>query len=1073
MATLTVRLLGGLRLERDGVVLHLTSARAKAIVVYLVLHRDQAHERAQLAHLLWPESDERQARTNLRQTLHQLRRSQPVVEHFLALDGQQLQWCSDASLELDVARFDAAVAAARQAQDASDPALERECLEEALRLYRGDLLPEMYDAWLDGARERLREHCGSVLERLMTITEAQRDYRAAVRYAQRSIQHDPLVEAPYQRLMRLHALCGERAKGLHVYHSCASLLQRELSVEPSRETQLAYDEVLRLGSDPAPPAVAPADRAPNAVVPTVAPLVGRRQDMAQLHVAWQQAQAGRASLVLVSGDSGIGKSRLVEEFVRGLPRREATVVAARCYATEGALALAPVTAILRSAALAAALADLDPVWRRELSRLLPELSEPGAALAGPLTESWQRKRLFEAMARVVLAGQPVLLVIDDLQWCDQDTLEWLRFVLRFDADARLLVVATARSHEMSANTELVGLVTALWGEELIRECELGPLTAAETTSLARSLWRGEPTPAALERLVEEAEGIPLFVVEMLRGGWISRVDARPPTVEPQPVPLPPKLRAVIAERLQQLSPTGFELMSMAAVIGREFGFDLLVAVSRQSEDEVMRGLDELWRQRIVREVGAGEYDFTHAKLREVAYAAASLTRRRLLHRYAAEALEDLVEGDGASGQIAYHYDLAAFPERAIPHYRRAAEAARALYAHEEAVNAYERALTLAASLPDSAAFARWRDDVAARLLEGLGDVRQLQGKHEVARERFAEALERLPPADPIGRGRLRRKVGLTMVAQYRYDEALAAFVAAEEALGPQKAGAGVAWWQEWISIGLARSDGLYWQHAWDENARVLGRMEAAVKRHGTALERSQFLARLGFAVFGRGGFIHSDEAVAHLRAALAEAEEADVMSANITVRFLLGFALLWQDDRGEAQAQLEAALAASELVGDAVMRVNSLSYLGFAHRLEGNLAATRDYALRALEAATALAMPEYAGAAHGHLAWLAWRRGDLAAVEAEGEAALVCWQAGRAYPLQWSARLPLMAAQTRRERFEAAQACVAPLLEADRQRLPESLREALLRVARAEPGRERRQAALVRAIAVAEEVGRL
>ena len=1055
--------------------LHLTSARAKAIVVYLVLHRYQAHERAQLAYLLWPESDERQARTNLRQALHQLRHSQPVLEHYLVLDGQQLQWCTDAPLELDVARFDAAVAAARQAQDASDPALERERLEEALQLYRGDLLPEMYDAWLDDAREQLREHCGSVLERLLTITEAQRDYRAAVRCAQRSIQHDPLVEAPYRRLMRLHVLCGERAKALHVYHSCASLLQRELGVEPCRETQHAYEEVLRLGSDPAPRAVTPAEGASRAAATAVAPLVGRRQEMAQLRAAWQQAQAGRASLVLVSGDSGIGKSRLVEEFVLGLPQREATVVAARCYAAEGALALAPITAIVRSAALAAAAADLDPVWRREVSRLLPELSDPGAPAPGPLTESWQRRRLFEAIARVVLARQPILLVIDDLQWCDRDTLEWLRFLLRFDADARVLLVATARSHEVRANTELVGLLTTLWGEGLIRECELGPLTADETTALARSLWRGEPTPAALARLVEEAEGIPLFVVEMLRGGWIARVDQPAPDGESQPMPLPPKLRAVIAERLDQLSPTGFELMNMAAVIGREFGFALLVAVSRQSEDEVVRGLDELWRQRIVREVGAGEYDFTHSKLREVAYAASSLTRRRLLHRYAAEALEDLVGGDDAraSGQIAHHYDLAAFPERAIPHYRRAAEAARALYAHEEAVDAYERALTLLGSLPDSAAFARWRDDVAAQLLEGLGDVRQKQGKHEAARERFAEALERLQPAEQIRRGRMWRKVGLTLVAQCRYDEAFTAFASAEEALGPQRAGAGDAWWQEWISIGLARSDGLYWQHAWDENARMLGRMEAAVERHGTALERSQFLARKGFAVFGRGGFIYSDEAVAYLRAALVEAEEAGVMSASITVRFLLGFALLWQDDRGEAQAQLEAALAASEVVGDAVMRVSSLTYLGFVHRLEGDLAATRDYALRALETATALEMPEYAGAAHGHLAWLAWQRGDLDVVEAEGEAALACWRSGRAYPLQWSARLPLMAGRTRQGRFAVAHACVAPLLEGDRQRLPEALRDALLRVTRAEPGGEESQAALERAITVAQEVGRL
>lgn len=1081
VSTLAVRLLGGLRLEHDGVVVHLTSARARAIVAYLLLHRDCTHERAQLASILWPESSENQARTNLRQTLYQLRRALPDMDRFFALDGQRLHVRSVVPLELDVARFEACTADARQAEDTVDVRRECDQLEEAVRHYRGDLLPEMYDEWLDEPRERFRERYAGVLKRLVAITEEQRDYRGALRHAQRWLQHDPLVEEPYRCLMRIYALCGERAKALHVYHSCVSLLQREMGGEPTLQTQVAYEQLLRLEPDSAARAAEAADDAVQSVAASAAPLVGRTHELAQFRTAWQQANAGGPSLALVSGEPGIGKSRLVEEFVRGLSRREANVVTARCYAAEGALAFAPVTSLLRGAALAPALADLDPAWRKELSRLLPELADHRSPPPAPLEKDWQRRRLFEAMARVVLAGQPVLLVFDDLQWCDRDTLEWLRFLLRFDARARVLVVAAARSHEVDANTALVGLLAELWGDGSITECELGPLDEAETAALARSLWRGEPTAEALARLFEQTEGVPLFVVEMLHSGWDTQVEPPASGAEGPLQPLSPKLRAVIASRLGQLSPTSSELMSMAAVIGREFGFEVLVKVSRRSEDEVMQGLDELWQRRIVREMAAGLYDFSHDKLREVAYADMSQTRRRHLHRYTAEALESLAEADDVSGQIAYHYDLAESPERAIAHYRRAAESARALFAQEEAVAAYERALELVESLPQSAAFARWRDEVAGQLLEGLGDVRQLQGMHEVAREHFGAALERPLREARVDRARLWRRIGEALVSQHRYDEAFAALASAEDALGPQSAGAGSAWWREWIDIGLARSFAHVWKGEWDATGRVLRGVEVPLRRHGTAVERGRLLVLQAFAVLGRDGHVYSDEAVALLRAALVEAEEADSESVGSAARFLLGFTLLWHDDRGEvrteleaeAQAQLEQALAACEASGDAVMRVSCLTSLSFVHRLAGNLDGTRAYALRTLEAATALEMPQYVGAGHGQLAWLAWCAGDHGTCEREGEAALAWWRSGWPYPLQWNARLPLMGVRMRQGRLEAALACVAPLLEPNRQRLPELLTEALAAAAQADAGPGARAAALERVLVVAQEARRL
>jgi DNA-binding SARP family transcriptional activator/tetratricopeptide (TPR) repeat protein len=1072
VAELTIRLLGGLRLEHEGAVAELGPPRAGALVAYLLVHRERAHQRASLAYLLWPDSDEAQARTNLRQTLFHLRRAFPGAERFVALDGQHLQWRSDAPCDLDLARFDDALARAAEAGTAGDVQEERAALEEAVRLHRGDLLPEMYEEWIDEPRERLREQVGRALERLVTITEGQGDHRAAVSFAERLVRHDPLVESSYRRLMLLQARGGDRAKALHVYHSCASVLRRELGIAPDVETRAIYEQVLR--GEAAPEAhESPRDgqvrvHDPHSPMPAVEdpPLVGRHGEMARLRAGWREASAGRPSLVLVTGDPGIGKSRLVEEFARSLLPREARVAATRCYTAEGVLAFAPVTALLRNEALASALAGLDPVWRSEAGRLVPELVGDGAGIPEPLTEGWQRERLFEALSRAVLGAQPLVVLVDDLQWCDHDTLEWLHYLLRFDPDARLLVIATVRTHELSLNAGLQTLLPVLQRDDLVQEIELAPLSEEETLKLGRGLRELEPD--VLSTLFEATEGNPLFVVEMVRG---AGGDAGTPVAERPTLALPPKVRAAIASHLKQLSPRSADLMRMAAVIGREFGFELLVTVSRESEDVVVRALDELWQRRVVRESRAGQYDFSHDKLREVAYEELSLTRTRLLHRYTAEALESLHAGqrDVVSGRIAYHYEQAGYPERAVVDYRRAADAAVRLFAHEEAVAAYRRALRLVETLPASAALADWRHEIAAQVLEGLGDVHGLQGKHEDARRYFDLALARLAESDRIGRARLRRRVGLRWVAEYRYDEAHASYDAAQGVLGSGSADAGAAWWHEWIEVGLARSWLHYWRVEGRENARVLASMTSAVEQHGTALQRGTYYQSLSRMMFVRDGATVSDEALEHARVALAAIEETGVRSAVEHARFNLAMSCLWHSDLAEAEERLVRVLRSAERIGDVLLRARALTYLGFVHRMLGHEDATRAYALRSLEAAESSRMPEYIGVARGHLAWLAWKAEDLSSSVREGEAALESWRSGQPIGFQWAARLPLMATMLRQGRLPEAVALAAPMLEPLQQRLPDALRSALEDAVGAAGDAAGIEASLERAVALAQE----
>jgi DNA-binding SARP family transcriptional activator len=734
---LHIHLLGDFRLVYNSTpVTSVNTARLQSLLAYLVLHSNAPQPRYHLAFLFWPDSTEAQAHTNLRNLLHLLRHALPDADRFLHTDTQTLQWWVDAPFTLDVADFESAMAQAEQAEQAGDPTAVRKALEKAVTLYRGELLPSCYDDWILPERERLRQAFTEVLERLILLLEDQRDYRAALGYAQRLLRHDPLHEATYRRLMRLHALSGDRAGALRVYHTCVRVLQRELAVEPSPATRQAYERLLQKDVLPAP------SPAPPVGLAAVSPLAGRHREWARLQETWRAAATGRPHFVLVAGEGGIGKTRLAEELVQWADRQGIATASARCYAAEGGLAYAPVVAWLR----ARPLPPLEPVWCSEIARLLPELlvEQPDLSPPGPLTEAWQRQRFFEALARAILGGsQPLLLLIDALQWCDRGTLGWLRYLLRFDPQARLLVVGTCRPEEMGDDHPLASLLRALRHNEQLTEIELGPLDEAETVSLAANVASRELDPDLAACLYRETEGIPLFVVEIVRSG-LPVGDQEPEPGEWEtvcwPEPLPPRVKAAFTARLAQLSPPARQLAGVAATIGREFTFEFTFAVlaraSELDEDTLVRALDELWQRRIVREQGADAYDFGHDKSRQAAYAELSTAWQRLLHRRVAQALEVVYAGDldSVSAQIAAHYERAGQPEQAIPYYQRAAEIAQRIYANEEAIRYYQQALTLLETAPPGESGEDWRQEMATKLHDGLGSVLELSDWHDEARD---------------------------------------------------------------------------------------------------------------------------------------------------------------------------------------------------------------------------------------------------------------------------------------------------------------------------------------------------
>lgn len=670
---LRIELLGQFRIIHDGQPVSRIHVRQQELLTYLILNRHRQRSRQQIASLFWPDSTDTQALTNLRRELHSVRRVLPQADHFVSIESGTVRWREAPDFGCDVCDFEVASAQG-----------SLEGLLDAARLYQGDLLPDCYQDWIAPERERLRGMLVDVLRRLVHMLEEQRAYADATQHARRLVAVEPLDEEAYRTLMRLHALAGDRAAALHTYHTCATVLERELGVDPSPATRAVYERLLA-AEEPA---------LPHPARPAAPPLIGREEEWARLLGVWHRAARGHAQMVVIRGEAGIGKTRLAEELADWCAQQGLTVATARSYAVEGRLAYAPVTDWLRSHAVRPTLPTLDVVWLSEIARLVPELvtERPDLPPPAPMTESWQRQRLFEALTRAFLhVPQPILLVVDDVQWCDQDTLGWLHYLMRADPDARLLVAGTLRTEEAGESPGLSEVLQSLRQIDRLLEIDLGPLNEAATAALAACVTERTVDPTSAARLFRRTEGHPLFVLEMARAGSFGTSW------------LPLKIQVFIATRLSRLSQPAREIVGVAATLGRDFSFDVLREAGDVEDKTLVQALDELWRQRIVREKGLRGYDFSHDLVREVAYAGISPAARPLLHSRVAHALEQIhaADLDGVSAQIAAHYERAGETAGAIRFYRRAAEAARRVLASEEAIHSLSRALVLLGQVPES------------------------------------------------------------------------------------------------------------------------------------------------------------------------------------------------------------------------------------------------------------------------------------------------------------------------------------------------------------------------------------
>jgi tetratricopeptide (TPR) repeat protein len=475
--------------------------------------------------------------------------------------------------------------------------------------------------------------------------------------------------------------------------------------------------------------------------------VGREHEVEQLCAAADLAFAGRGQLVLVSGDAGIGKTRLAEELGTYAHLRGALVLWGRCYEGEGAPPYWPWVQIVRAyavdhdpevlaAAMGAGAADIAQIVS-EVGRRLPDLAHAAA-----LTPEQARFRLFDSVTTFLVDAsrrEPLVLVLDDLHWADLPSLQLLEFLVRALRDSRLLVVASYRDTELNQRHPLTHALGELSRAHPPRRIVLGGLTRSEVGRYIAMTAGVDPDAALLDAVHHKTEGNPLFLGEVVRllsaEGRLERF-GEVPTRE---VTIPREVREVLARRLERLSGPCHAVLSLAAVLGGEFHLRVLQAVADMPPERVLDALDEAEAARVLTATGPGCYRFAHGVVGDALVESVPAGRRVQLHQRVGLALEKLFADrlEPHLAELAHHF-LEAAPagelDKGLRYATAAAELAGDRLAYEDAAQLYERALR---ALELTGANGERR----CELLLGLGDAYARAGSVEPARAAFRRAAD--------------------------------------------------------------------------------------------------------------------------------------------------------------------------------------------------------------------------------------------------------------------------------------------------------------------------------------------
>lgn len=949
---------------------------ARRLLAYLATHMDRPQARVHLAGILWPDLPEPRARRALNQAIWQARQT---------LGADAIKSTTESVLLGGAVWTDAA------AFRAHVEAQEVETLEQGLRLYKGDFLPECYEEWALVERERLRDQYLEGLERLIRLLKQEGQYDHALDYARVLVHGDPLHEGAHRELIHLYLLLDQPARALHQYESLRALLLEELGVEPSAELQALHTAILSHTAG------SPTQAAPRFATPEHMPLVGRRREQAALLEAVDRAFQGRGGFVLLAGLPGMGKSRLLQDLEHRARWRGMLVAYGQampvsgmysplCQAVAGLLKNARLTALKRSlpGPVCDAAAHVWPALGRPLSDVRPH-------------------QLRQALSQVLIGlarHAPLLLLLDDVHDADPVVLRVLRESASQVEKGPLLVVLAYRPLEARTRP-------AIWKGLLAldRACgpvhvELPPLCAEEQRTLVATAL-GTPVEAEVVAPLAAAAGdVPLYTLEMLRYLWRQDLLYQTPDgtwhLAQDVLPLPPTVSSLVQERAQRLPSSLREPLNLLAVVGEQVAHDLVVKLMGADATGVLQGLVQ--HGFLVAE-GEG-YRFTHALVREAIYESIPQDRRRALHARVAALLRE--QSPVSWGEVAWHLQQAGQGLVAVAAYSSAAREALDARAYEQAAAYCEAALALVAPRSDDVVVCdlllarqeayrtlgqveEGRVDLARALYISrcLGDRRRLAracldaGKLAFRQGRLAQARFFLTRSQVLwqAEGNV-RKTAETLCFLADVDLDAGALAAARDRLTRAEALYGQVQ-SERGQAHVATRLGHLAERQGDLTAaeRAYRRAAALARRCGDLDIEGAALNGLGLLALERRDAVqalHIFEKVLPVAERLGDAHNRSVTLHNLAV------AADKAGHRADALARGEMSLRAAEASGNQRSQILSLLLLGSVHTACGQFTSAREQLTRALELAQEIEFTAGIGYAYRDLGILAREQGDLA-----------------------------------------------------------------------------------------------
>jgi len=752
---MNVRILGPIEVDREGQTVVL-GPKQQMLLAILLVNRGEPVSAERIVESMYEGRPPSTAAKTLQVHVSRLRKALG--------DGSRVHTSAGGYLialepdELDLERFELLSQQGRDALALGDARRASESLADALQLWRGPPLADFaYAAFAQPEISRLDELRLGTLEDRIDADLASGRHAALVGELEALVREHPLRERLRGQLMLALYRSGRQAEALEAYQDARRVLVDDLGIDPSRplrelqqrilEQDRALDVAVRTGG---------IDRVEQVEGPPSTIFVGRERELAELASGLEDALAGRSRLFLLVGEPGIGKSRLAEETLWLGSQRGARVLVGRCWEAGGAPAYWPWVQALRPY-----LHEIDPEVLRaqlgsgasDLAQLFPELAETLPNLPGPLAPESEgaRIRLFDATAallKTITRDRPLVVFFDDLHAADEPSLLLLRYVAREIAGSRLLFIVAFRDVDPTLRDPLRTALSELVREPLVRRISLGGLPVDSVADYIASVAGVAPEARAVAAIHSETAGNPLFVGEIVR-----LLDSQGQLAAPiDTLQIPPEIHEVIGSRVARLTEPCRKLLSLASVLGREFGVDELQRLSSFPEGELYDALDEAMVERIIGDVPANpsRFRFAHVLIRDTLYEELTAARRLQHHREAAAALEFVhaSELEPHLAEIALHL-LSAGPEsaeRAVEYARRAADVAASALAFEEAARLYELALPLSVG-----------DTTRCDLLLAVGDVLARAGDTPASKRRFDEAAqiaERRGLPEQLGRAAL-------------------------------------------------------------------------------------------------------------------------------------------------------------------------------------------------------------------------------------------------------------------------------------------------------------------------------